>query len=196
MASFDPTHYGPVIAGLLGEKRLMPLGPGNANQIVKSKLNVLTAETAFNPGGIRDRDLASACLAGLWLYHDFLDESHTISQEIHTTIGSYWHGILHRREPDYSNAKYWFRKVGDHPIFEPLASAAAEIHASAEPHPSAAFLGKQSGWDPFAFIDLCEASFAGRSPCEMLCRQIQQKEWELLFDYCYQEAIGSLKKRD
>ncbi len=167
----------------------MQLGPGSPNQAAKSKLNALTAETAFGPGRIRDRDMASACLAGLWLYHDFLDESHAISQDIHTTTGSYWHGVLHRREPDYSNAKYWFRKVGDHPIFEPLAAAAAEIHATDEPHSSAAFLGKQAGWDPFAFFDLCEASLAGRSPCEMLCRQIQQKEWEILFDYCFRKAM-------
>jgi hypothetical protein len=133
--------------------------------------------------------MASACLAGVWLYHDFLDESHTISQAIQTPTGSYWHGILHRREPDYDNAKYWFRKAGDHPIFEPLAKAAAEMYAASKSDSSSAFLAKQSGWDPFAFVDLCQESLAKRSPCELLCRQIQQKEWELLFDYCYRKAI-------
>ena len=45
--------------------------------------------------------MAACCLCGLWLLHDFLDESHSLSQEITTDTGSYWHGIMHRREPDY-----------------------------------------------------------------------------------------------
>jgi hypothetical protein len=131
--------------------------------------------------------MAKCCLAGLWLYHDFLDESHTLSQEIHTTSGSYWHGFLHRREPDYSNAKYWFERVGNHPIFEPLVADAKEI-AAGDSGKAAEFLNRQNAWDPFAFIDMCEQS-AG-SPSETLCRRIQQREWELLFDYCYHQAIG------
>jgi hypothetical protein len=49
--------------------------------------------------------------AGLWLYVDDLDRSHHVSQSIETPVGSYWHGIMHRREGDFSNAKYWFRRA-------------------------------------------------------------------------------------
>jgi hypothetical protein len=50
-------------------------------------------------------------------------------------------------------------------------------------------LGKQSAWDPFAFVDLCAAVLVGQAPCEELCRQIQKREWELLFDWCYRQAV-------
>src|SRR5581483_8797464 len=113
---------GPAIARLLQEPRLAPLGPGTPNEPMRPLLAALKLETMFAPQPVRNRDMAAACLAGLWLYHDFLDESHTISQGLDNPTGSYWHGLMHRREPDYGNAKYWFRQLGRHPVFEPLAA--------------------------------------------------------------------------
>src|SRR5437879_5291075 len=128
MTPFHPTAYGPVIASVFMENRLMSLGPGSPNAKVRTQLQALTLESAFGHT-TQDQDMAKCCLAGLWLYHHFLDESHTLSQEIHTNSGGYWHGLMHRREPDYSNAKYCFQRVGSHPIFEILGVEAKEIAA-------------------------------------------------------------------
>ena len=92
--------YGPAVATLLTPERLPELGPGSPNLAVKAALQAL--------------DLSPACRAGLWLLHDFLDQSHTISQDLETKEGSFWHAIMHRREPDASNSKYWWRIVGAH----------------------------------------------------------------------------------
>jgi hypothetical protein len=187
MATLNATTYGAVFGRLIKEPRLMPLGPGTPNPDVQSELKNLTIEKSFGSETVGDEDMARCCLAGLWLYHDYLDESHSLSQKIESPTGSYWHGLMHRREPDYANSKYWFRHFGTHPIFESLAAAAKGIAAGDVPGP-AQFLRSQSAWDPFAFIDLCEK--AAGSSAEMLCRLVQQREWELLFDFCYRSAIG------
>jgi hypothetical protein len=190
MGDFTAEVYGPAVAELLAEERLNELGPGRPNEAARGRLEALTLEGLAGGRPVRDGAMARCCTAALWLYHDFFDESHRISQEIETVEGSYWHGILHRREPDFSNSKYWFRRVGEHAVFAALRPAAAELAAEAGTDGRAAFLATQARWDPFAFIDLCEACVRGRSSAEMVCRWVQQREWELLFEYCYRRAVG------
>jgi hypothetical protein len=185
MRTADKTQYGPVFADLLREPRLAPLGPGTPNASAGSLLRQMTLERAFETVRDVDKDKARCCLSGIWLYHDFLDEAHTICQEIETPDGSYWHAIMHRREPDFSNSKYWFRRVGTHAVFEPLRIAAGELATGIKDAPG--WLLKSSTWDPLAFVDLCERCNTGN--LSMLCRQIAQREWELLFDYCYYQGI-------
>jgi hypothetical protein len=181
--------YPASIASLLSD-RLPDVGPGRPDSAFRPQLAALTLETAFAGNTIVDQNAAQCCLSALWVWHDFLDESHTISQEIHTPDGSYWHAIMHRREPDYGNAKYWFRRVGEHPIFEPLARAAATIAAQSPRDKPAEYLATQSTWDAFRFVDLCEAIARGRSPCESVAREIARLEWQLLFNHCYRQAVG------
>jgi hypothetical protein len=180
------------IAAFLQEERLPALGPGIPNTKLRSQLVALDLSAAFAPHKILEADMAAACHAGLLLYHDFLEESHTISQGIHNNTGSYWHGLVHRREPDYGNSKYWFHRVGAHAIFGELQLRAAELSQASAPHSSAKFLTEQTQWDPFAFIDLCEACARRRSPEELLCRKIQLLEWQLLFAFSFRQAIGQL----
>ena len=84
---------------------------------------------------------------------------------------------------------YWFRRVGRHPVFDELRAEGVRIAESNEAGDSAEFLTRQSAWDPFAFNDLCQSSIGTESSTETLCRQIQRREWELLFDFCYRGAV-------
>ena len=189
MGSFDSGRYGSAFADLLSETRLNPLDEGSPNSSVKDTLDSLTIDRAFEGQSITDPDMALGCLAAVWMYHNFLDVSHRVSQKIDTETGSFWHGIMHRREPDFSNSKYWFRKVGSHPTFAVIRTEAAEIARDGDG--VASFLNTQATWDPFAFVDLCESALSGNSDVESICREIQQREWELLFDYSFNHAIGA-----
>ena len=185
MFRFDSQTYGPAVAELYDCHELCPLGPGSPNDAARGRLSSLGVEAVFHEKSITDREMADCCLSGLWLLHNFLDESHEISQSIHTTSGSYWHGIMHRREPDFSNAKYWFRQVGDHAIHPALADSARQLAAQSPTDESAEL---SDSWDAFSFVDLCENAIRGRSKHDQFCRDVAQLEWQLLFDYCYRNA--------
>jgi hypothetical protein len=187
---FDPKSYGPAIADLLAGDRLPALGPGTPNESARPKIQAVALNRALGGHEIVDQSAARCCLSALWLWHDFLDESHSISQEVETTDGSYWHALMHRREPDYGNARYWFRRVPEHPIYQPLAAAARELAATAQLDHAAQLLLRQSSWDPIQFVDLCESIARGSSQSEQLAREIARVEWQLLFDHCFRAATG------
>ncbi len=183
-------------------------GPGVPRLAVRAALEELDSRQIVGQK-LLDETAARACLAGLWLLHNFLDESHKISQTIHDTNGSFWHGIMHRREPDYENAKYWFRSVGSHPVLEQLAGRLIQwhetdnlaeqmrVHATGTALPPADALQnlaqcvvRRSTFDPLAFVDVCQRAAQTHSMWQAWCRWVSWLEWQLLFDHCYQQAVG------
>jgi hypothetical protein len=189
--------YPPKVAELLTPERTAPLGPGTPNESVRQKLSDLAPSDIAGGRKPVDAEMAAACVSGLWLYHNFLDESHRISQEIETPTGSFWHGIMHRREGDFGNAKYWFRRVGPHSVFERLAERAESFLGEAAGSSASKSAGGRLAevvaggtWDPFRFVDLCQSAGSGQRNLAGDCERLQRLEWDLLFDFCYAAAVG------
>jgi hypothetical protein len=123
-------------------------------------------------------------LAGLWLWHDGLEKSHTLSQSIHSATGSFWHAILHRREGDFSNSKYWYARVSGHPALPTIAAQASDVLGQ-EPADKSLLRLIVNGWNPNAFVDLVESVYNDASDARRsLVVRLQQLEWNVLFDFC------------
>jgi hypothetical protein len=124
-----------------------------------------------------------AALAGLWLWHDWLDESHTLSQSIHDSTGSFWHAVMHRREGDFSNSKYWYAKAAGHPALAVLAAQAGSI-VSSMPADGLLLRIVMRGFDPNALVDLVEAVHdKPKDSRHRAAVALQQLEWRVLFDH-------------
>lgn len=110
--------------------------------------------------------------SAMWLLAGDLDRSHEISQSIETEDGSFLHGIMHRREGDFSNAKYWFRRAGDHPVLLTLAS-------------------NDDGYeDPFSFVDACEEASRRHNPTSTaICQLHQWTEWQALMNHLLSKPL-------
>lgn len=98
--------------------------------------------------------------SAVWMYVDDLNRSHLASQSENTSVGAYWHGIMHRREGDFSNAKYWFRR--SEAIHQLLAL------------------------DPNGLTDEVACLPRSENPSRLV--DAQRREWLLLVGYCARQA--------
>jgi hypothetical protein len=162
---------------------------GSGNSRARTLLDQADAERMIT-GAIASREDARAMLAGLWLWHDWLDESHRISQDLHSSTGSFWHAIMHRREGDFSNSKYWYARCASHPV---LAMIYQNASAAINPLPADKRLLRlvNMSWNPNAFVDLVESVHdEPDDPLHRIAVSLQQLEWRMLFDHCTRAAAG------
>ena len=171
---------------------LPSLGP-DSRPGVKSRGELLKLADDFCKANRLEENTRRLLQSAALLWHDDLDGSHEISQGIQTVDGSFLHGIMHRREPDNSNAKYWFRRVGDHPSF-PALSVAVRDFAAANPQELCgevsceidlvALLIPGGRWDAFAFVDACHRAMRkAESPSVTALQKIQELEFLTLLNH-------------
>jgi len=162
----------PAVSNLISESSLIGYGKlatgdefSRSSKEIKTQLADLTPACLFNTP-VSDIAMAGGCLSGLWLLHGFLNESHEISQSLKTAEGSFWHGIMHRIEPDFWNSKYWYRQVGSHQVIDAMAARNAHY--------------------PNGFVDACERAHESGGDAEVANDAIA--EWICLFEHCYHNA--------
>ncbi len=156
-----PNAIGTVVAALFDK---LPLSQSMGQLVVTLRGDDEMMQLA---GGIVRQPviaLQPALAAGLWLYVDELAASHRISQGIDDATGAFWHGIMHRREGDFSNSHYWFSRAGDHPAMELI-----------------------DGYDGHQLIDQVEAAHR-RGETLLPLIKMQQREWTTLFAWCAQQG--------
>ncbi|MGC6448463.1 MAG: hypothetical protein ACON5J_18690 [Rubripirellula sp.] len=147
------------LAEAVVDAKMPGLDGGPANQDLAERLLQVSksdwAEIHHQPRALAE--------SGLWLLAGDLERSHSISQSIETASGSFWHGIMHRRECDFGNAKYWFRRVGQHPSFSVISEQSSGDYS-----------------DPIDFVDACERAQRRSGESLEICKNAQWIEWEAL----------------
>ncbi|GAB2572677.1 hypothetical protein [Gracilibacillus alcaliphilus] len=142
----------------------------------------ITAEDIVSEGeALPSEQVVEAVRSSLLLLNDDLDASHDISQGLEDSLGSYLHGVMHRREGDFPNAKYWFRLAGDHPIHALLYDEGQKIDND---------LKQRGRWDPAAMVDEVERVYrdgAEDSEKGIALRKLQMLEMQMLVGF----SVGS-----
>jgi hypothetical protein len=100
-----------------------------SNGSLKSKRTQAEAASSCEQHPVKRRLLQGFILYAL----DDIHAAHSIFQDEDGFFGSYGHGMMHRREGDFWNANYWFRRAGNsRKIPFPDGLTPAEITAKCE----------------------------------------------------------------
>ena len=189
-------EYSPVITDIIQKletrQPLPPLAPEKEwDGAIAKQIQSASLDELFEGQTVKDTEFGNAVKSGLLLWNDALDASHTISQQLNSKTGSYWHGIMHRREPDYSNSKYWFGRVGNHPVFPALRKRALDILADSKLADYPEAIQERDTWNAYQFVDWCQAeSENGREQAIGFLQKVQVEEIKLLLDYSYRHTLG------
>ena len=143
--------------------------PGIADAATIRRLLAVTVR-----GLAEERHDAALSLALLW--HDQFADAHQLCQahEGHADC-DYVHALLHRREGDFANAKYWFREVGAHPLDHQLAQAAQVL--------GRADLLDRGRWRPAAMVDACAQALRSDQAARTLVMELQATEFRALGEH-------------
>ncbi len=130
-------------------------------------------------------DAVERLRAAALLYHDHHNEAHDLVQDMTDREGALIHALVHRREPDFWNAKYWFRRVGDHPIYRALGEQLAGLKGHAAATAVARSMNLTGTVDPLALTDACESVMRSDSgdPVVRFLREVQEAEFRGLIGY-------------
>lgn len=144
---------------------------------------------------------APAWKAALHLWNDDLDAAHELVQELHSPTGSVLHGIVHRREGDYDNARYWFVRSGDHPAYHGLQAKVSallgqERWPAGKLSQALSFMQGQGSWNPSLFtnaIEIHERTMNGDDiDLRTLLERLQQLELEAMLRFIGSRVASGL----
>lgn len=130
--------------------------------------------------GAKSGPMVDCCRAGLLLFNDDLGRAHPLVQDLPDQTASFWHAVLHRREGDYANARYWWNRVAAHPAFEPIFDLV--LHRV----PDFALLDELRAagrWLPLEFTAACQkCAQDGKHEAEL--KATQRLEMRGLLEWC------------
>ena len=159
-------------------KKLTPIEP--LGWELPAKIRDASDEVLSGGKEIADAKMFPLVRGALFCAADALDAAHKIFQDDPSDIGSYWHGIMHRREGDFDNARYWFRRAGRLPVFAKMHEAAAQVSAT---------MARQPTWDAYLLTGMCEQAKFGDREAVPECVSLQRVEFDELLAYCWRMGI-------
>ena len=184
--TFSMDRYPDFIQRLLLHERTLddPLPKEPSDYELVIRIREVDDARIFGPQTLAPDAPVALVRVGLFYYHNALDDSHKQAAKSAGDIAAYWHGMVHRREGDFENARYWMRRAGEQPVFQEMQARASD----GSPH-----MSRQPNWDPFLFIHLCEQYKYGETEYKKELGHLQRVELAAIFDYVWRRCVAAAK---
>jgi uncharacterized CHY-type Zn-finger protein len=167
----------------------------HTNVGAKRALDTLDDARLFGTTTIADEGMAAAVRSLLYLWNGWLGECKMYAQATSERERFHITGFCERMLGNSKPAKEYFQKVGDSPLYPEMHAQALKTigpGAAPEAHRFRKVLEMIQGWEAYAFCDLYGQACGGQlgTGAVLVVTALQNREFELLFTYCYQAATG------
>lgn len=173
----------------------------NANKAAKEITdNKEDDAVLFHGTPIVEESMAGAVRALLYLWSGYPADCKMYAQAAPQKVQQYLEAICERQAGRPAEAKVLLSRVGEFDTYAKLTAHAIEVIGVGSDKSLTRFKGTLElceVWEPHAFVDLYEQGRAGAlcHPAELVIRNLQCREFELLFVYCYEKATGRTMAR-
>ncbi|MGN6371346.1 MAG: hypothetical protein ACTHN5_24085 [Phycisphaerae bacterium] len=121
------------------------------------------------------QDTYDTIRAALLILADDLSPAHSLVQNLHSPLAAAWHAVIHRREADFWNSNYWWRRAASLP-WENLGQQVSTLLAPFQ-HELPALCTPT--YSPSAFTDAVERHHDSPHLVPTLL-EVQRLEWKSL----------------
>jgi hypothetical protein len=161
----------------------------------KNALDEMADDRLFGGLPVIDSSMTPAVKALLYLWNGWPDDAKMHAQPARRSERFYVTAFCERMLGRWEVAGQLFRQVEEMPILDALLGCVRELSQESGIESAERILKeleKAGRWDHLAFTRLlCEAANGALGPAgEQLVSLIQLKEFELLFNHCYEEATS------
>jgi hypothetical protein len=201
MIGLDPSLLAPEVTYVLMQRgaNVPPVQwQDRPSEPAKRHLAELDDAKLLNIGSPANKEMAAAVRAMLYLWNGWLEECTVTAKAAGEKERAYLAALCQRHLGQPAQAKEQFRAVETHPVYEALAKVAVQAIKDAEPIADKRIsrfkqiMEIDPVWEAYAFVDLYELARADKLDriAHELVRNLQCREWETLFAYCYEGATG------
>lgn len=168
----------------------------DVHRAAKKTLDTIDDAALFGRLQLADEQMGAAARALLYLWTGWTADCLMFSQGTGDPERLYLSGLCERHNKRSAEAKAHFKQLDTHPIHDALTDYVLSVTAGASDEPLRRIremLKLDRRWEPFLFCDAVAMAACGKiKPAgENIVRQIQCREFELLFGWCYEKATGA-----
>lgn len=160
-------------------QRPLPTGPEDIEMVLR--IRAASDAALVGSAWVEDSSLLPLLRAGLFYFHDALDEARRLAEGPRGTLADYWRQMIHRRLGEFDLARQFGRNAGELPPFQLMLRLVKDDCPA---------MARQINWDAYLVNALAEQFRFGESDLLPQLRHLQRVEFAQIYRYTWRVAVG------
>lgn len=160
-------------------KNPLPGGPEDIEMVLR--IRAASDAAVVGSAWLQDHSVLPLLRAGLFYFHDALDEARRLAEAPSGPLADYWRQMIHRRLGEFELARKYGRTAGELPPFQLMLRLVKD---------DCPVMARQANWDAYLVNSLAEQFRFGETDLLPQLRRLQRVEFGQIYRYTWKLAVG------